>query len=116
MRWRVGAAVLAVAILFPVVTLTNATPNVSAASCPWMNTSLTPGKRAHMLLAAMTTDQKIAMLHNSDTIWTYYGVAGHIDAIPSLCIPDLVLNDAGQGVGDQMQGSTAFPAPIAQTA
>jgi len=80
-----------------------------------MNTNLTPGKRAHMLVAAMTTDQKIAMLHNSDTIWTYYVVAGHISAIPALCIPDVVLNDAGQGVGDQMQGSTAFPAPIAQT-
>jgi beta-glucosidase len=80
-----------------------------------MNTNLSPAKRAHLLVSAMTTDQKISMLHNSDEIWTYYGVAGHINAIPELCIPDVVLNDAGQGVGDQMQGTTAFPAPIAQT-
>jgi len=33
----------------------------------------------------------------------------------SLCIPDLVLNDAGQGVGDLETNTTAFPAPIAQS-
>ena len=67
-------------------------------------------------LAAMTLDDEIAMVHNSDKIWTYYGVAGHISANPALCIPDLVLNDAGQGVGDQEINTTAFPAPIAQAA
>jgi hypothetical protein len=42
--------------------------------------------------------------------------AGWIPGNPSLCIPDLVLNDAGEGVGDQQTGTTAFPAPIAQSA
>ena len=32
----------------------------------------------------------------------------------ALCIPDLYLNDAGQGVGDGQTDTTAFPAPIAQ--
>jgi beta-glucosidase len=106
---------IAAILLSSMVSAANPSPG-SAAACPWMNTSLSPAKRAHMLVGAMTLDQKIAMVHNSDEIWTYYGVAGHINAIPELCVPDVVLNDAGQGVGDQMQGTTAFPAPIAQTA
>ena len=49
--------------------------------------------------------------------WAHYGVAGYIPSPDtSLCIPDLVLNDAGQGVGDFMTGTTAFPSPIAQSA
>lgn len=81
-----------------------------------MNTAWSPSRRADTLVHHMTLDQEIAMVHNSDNIWTYYGVAGHVAGIPALCIPDLVLNDAGQGVGDQSINTTAFPAPIAQTA
>ena len=32
----------------------------------------------------------------------------------NLCIPDLVLNDAGQGVGDMEANTTAFPSGISQ--
>ena len=84
-------------------------------ACPWMNTALSPQQRASELVAAMTIDQKLAMLSQSQPIWQHYGAAGYIPAQPSLCIPDLVLNDAGQGVGDQETGTTAFPAPIAQS-
>jgi beta-glucosidase len=86
----------------------------AATACPWMNKTWSPARRANTLVAHMTLDQKIAMVHNSDDIWTYYGVAGHVAGIPALCIPDLVLNDAGQGVGDQSVNTTADPAPIAQ--
>src|SRR5205814_7004568 len=79
-------------------------------------TSKTPMERAHALLAAMTLDDEIAMVHQGQTIWTDYGVAGNIAANPNLCIPDIRLNDAGQGVGDMVTGTTAFPAPIAQAA
>src|SRR5207248_3514082 len=87
-----------------------------AAGCPWMDTSKTTDQRAQALLAAMTIDDKIKLTYQNDTIWTYYGVAGHVGPNAALCIPDLVLNDAGQGVGDHMQASTAYPAPISQTA
>jgi beta-glucosidase len=87
-----------------------------AASCPWMNTSLPPSTRAQMLLNAMSLPQKISMVHQQYPLDYRYGAAGWIPAIPSLCIPDLVLNDAGQGVGDGQTGTTAFPAPISQAA
>ena len=86
----------------------------AADACPWMNTKLTPDTRAGMLLRAMSLSQKIAMTWQSQPDGAHYGTAGWIPAIPSLCIPDLTMNDAGQGVSDAQTGTTAFPAPIAQ--
>ena len=37
-------------------------------------------------------------------------------SIPKFCIPALVFQDAGAGVGDGQQNTTAFPAPIDQAA
>ena len=85
-----------------------------AASCPWLNTSKSPAERAREVVRAMTLDDKIAMVHQPDPIWTHYGVAGYIPPNPRLCIPDLMLNDAGQGVGDQEINTTAYPSAIAQ--
>ena len=85
------------------------------ARCPWMDTSKSPARRAAELVDAMTLDQKIAMVHSTEPqMGAWYGTAGHIAAIPELCIPDLVLNDAGAGVSDDQVGTTAFPAGIAQ--
>jgi beta-glucosidase len=92
-----------------------APPASAAPSCRWMNTKLPANQRTHELVAAMTIDQKIAMLSQSQPVWAHYGAAGFISGQPSLCIPDLVLNDAGQGVGDLETDTTAFPAPIAQS-
>src|ERR1700761_3559979 len=86
----------------------------AATGCPWMNTKLSPDKRATELVAAMSLDQKLAMLRQVDPDGTHSGAAGYIPAQSSLCIPALVLNDAGQGVGDQQLNTTAFPATIAQ--
>ena len=91
------------------------TAHGASSQCPWMNTALSPGQRASELVAAMTIDQKLAMLSQAQPIWQHDGAAGYIPAQPSLCIPDLVLNDAGQGVGDMETGATAFPAPVAQS-
>jgi beta-glucosidase len=112
-RW----VVIAAAALMVIVTVGGGAERArgAMASCPWMNTALSPGTRAGELVAAMNVDQKLAMLSQSQPIWAHYGAAGYIPAQPSLCIPDLVLNDAGQGVGDQETGTTAFPAPIAQS-
>jgi beta-glucosidase len=85
-----------------------------APKCPWMNTALSPDKRARKLVSAMTIDQKIAMLSQAKSVWVHYGAAGYVPGQRSLCIPDLVLSDAGQGVGDRETKTTAFPAPISQ--
>jgi beta-glucosidase len=106
--WLVGVAV-AGAIACP------ATAAAGASSCPWMNTSLSPNQRAEMVLGAMSLSQKVSMTYQQVPIATHFGAAGYIAGIPSLCIPDLVFNDAGQGVGDAQTQTTAFPAPIAQS-
>ena len=63
-----------------------------AADRPWMNTALTPDQRADQLLAQMTLDEKIALLH---------GVAGpYIGYVPAntrLGIPALNLEDGPAG-------------------
>ncbi len=69
-----------------------------------------------MLLGAMSLSDKIAMTYQRYPLDYHYGAAGWIPANPGLCIPDLVFNDAGQGVGDGQAGTTAFPAPISQSA
>jgi beta-glucosidase len=87
-----------------------------AAGCPWSDAGAPASQRAHQLVAAMSLDQKVAMTAQQEYIWQHYGVAGYIAGDPSICVPDLVLNDAGQGVGDMSINTTAFPAPIAQSA
>ncbi|HWD64867.1 MAG TPA: glycoside hydrolase family 3 C-terminal domain-containing protein [Solirubrobacteraceae bacterium] len=86
----------------------------TAASCPWMNRSLSASHRASLLLAHMSLTQKVDMTYQRYPLDYHYGAAGYIPGVSSLCIPDLVFNDAGQGVGDGQSGTTAFPAPIAQ--
>ena len=113
MRFRRCAAAAAVA-LFAVLAAGAGT--AGAASCPWMNPTLSPNARAEMLLGAMSLSDKIAMTYQQYPLDYHYGAAGYIPGNPSLCIPDLVFNDAGQGVGDAQTGTTAFPAPIAQSA
>lgn len=80
-----------------------------------MNASQPPGKRADQLLAEMTLAQKDQLLVGTGDGY-YYGAADEIPGIPSLCIPNQVFNDAGQGLGDGQVNTTAFPAPIATAA
>src|SRR3954469_15715811 len=102
-------ASIAAALLQPPVETARA-----ATACPWMDAKKSPNERAQMLVKAMSIDDEIAMVHQSAPIWSHYGAAGYVAGNPSLCIPDLVLNDAGQGVGDQEVNTTAFPSGIAQ--
>ena len=74
-------------------------------------------KRADALVAAMSTEQKLHMVTFGDPPWfLYYGVAGHVTGIPELCIPDLILSDAGSGVAGMQYGTTTFPSGVAQAA
>ena len=71
----------------------------AATSCPWMDKSKSADTRAHMLVHAMTLDQKVHETTYSNPPWyTHYGTAGHVDGDPSLCLPDINMSDAGSGV------------------
>ncbi|MFN2537749.1 MAG: beta-glucosidase [Mycobacteriales bacterium] len=92
-----------------------AVPATAAGSCPWMDRANSADVRAHELVHAMTLDQKVAELYGRGDV-THYGTANDIPAVPSLCIPELVFNDAGAGVGDGEPLTTAYPDGITQAA
>src|SRR4051794_6409154 len=82
-----------------------------------MEAGKTPEQRADLLVKAMSLDQKLHMTTFSEPQWfAHYGTAGHIDAIPALCIPEINMSDAGSGVVGLQQGTTVFPSGIAQAA
>ena len=82
---------------------------------PWLMPGQTPVRRADELLARMTLDEKIAMVHGDGfpTAGTY---AGHVPANTRLGIPELVLSDGPNGVGDGSTGVTAFPVAVTDAA
>jgi beta-glucosidase len=115
MRYRGSLVAALAAALF--VAASGAAAPAQAADCPWMKPGQSPAQRANELIGAMTLDQKINQVHQSNPPWFfYYGTAGHIDGTPSLCIPTLVLSDAGSGVAGGQQGTTMFPSGVAQAA
>jgi beta-glucosidase len=98
---------------FSVYTVGNVTASVppppsqpAPGNCPWINEPNTPiATRVAQLMGAMTQDQKDAMLYG-DGSSTYIGqIAGQ----PSLCIPNLNLEDGPSGVGDGLGGVTQMP-------
>ena len=91
----------------------------AAASCSWMDTSQSAAQRSGELVAAMSLDDKINLVtgsigFGSGTINP--GSAATVAGNPALCLPSLVMNDAGAGIGDLQTGTTAFPDSIGQTA
>jgi beta-glucosidase len=82
----------------------------------WMNTHLSAAQRANELVNAMTLNQKLSMVHQALGDFTDLGAAGFIPAIAQLCIPSLVLNDAGSGLADAQIGITTYPAEVDQAA
>lgn len=115
---RTAGALLAVALAAAGLSAVSSSPAATAAANPcaaWMSKGKSPEARADALVKAMSTDQKLHMLTFSDPPWfLYYGTAGHITGIDELCIPDLVLSDAGSGVAGLQSGTTTFPSGVAQ--
>jgi beta-glucosidase len=110
------AAALITALVAIAAALATQPPQAAraATACPWMDATKTPDQRASELVKAMSIDDEIQMVHQAQPVWGHFGAAGYIPGNANLCIPDLVLNDAGQGVGDQEVNTTAFPSGIAQ--
>jgi beta-glucosidase len=109
---RVCGVVLALAALIAAMYVTTTVIVRSDNGRPWMNTSLSPDQRADLLIAQMTLDEKIALLHGapgSDYV-------GYIPANTRLGIPALYLEDGPAGVADGMTGVTQLPAPVAGAA
>lgn len=95
---------------------------------PWEDTSLSPDKRADLVIAQMTLDEKIQLVHGMGWrgLFTHaesgpgvrsLGGAGFIPGIERLGIPDLQMSDAAVGVARGAQRSrysTALPSAVAE--
>ena len=95
---------------------------------PWMNTSLSPDQRADLLVAQMTLDEKIQLVHGAGWGVLREGApvpprsnlgAGFTLGIDRLGIPDINLADSAVGVrlgALQSRYSTLLPSPLALAA
>jgi beta-glucosidase len=134
-RWLAAPAAAAVvtgmvAGVFAAVRPASGNPNAVTAAfpkagggCPWLDPSLSSGRRADMLLSAMTPLQEASLLHlywGGSTANPFEGLS---PAIPQLCVPAITEQDGAAGVGSgwrtaagQFTGATQLPAPIADAA
>jgi beta-glucosidase len=96
---------------------------------PWMNKRLSADQRADLIVAQMTLDEKISLLHGGGWGLIFAGPeappsksvggAGFIPGIPRLGIPDLQMADAAVGVTRSAlfgRYSTALPSCVAEAA
>jgi beta-glucosidase len=83
---------------------------------PWMNKALPAGRRANLLLRAMTLDEKITLVHGAGYPTPLKAYAGYVPPNTRLGIPALKLGDGRAGVGNGARDVTLLPAPIAASA
>jgi beta-glucosidase len=81
--------------------------------CPWVGSTAPVSTRVDQVLARMTIDQKLAVLHGNGNASPYIG---NLSPIPALCIPGLGLQDGPGGVGDGLGGVTQMPSAVTSAA
>jgi len=120
---RISAVLLTVGLSAVFAQSPNQVMN-QASKGPWMDKSLSPDKRADLLLEQMTLDEKVTLVHGFD-VWAYtapsqwLGGAGLVPGIPRLGIPDLQMTDGRSGVantGGRGRYATALPSALAAAA
>ena len=89
-----------------------AATTAATASSTTAGTSTDAATRAAQLVAQMTLDEKLAMVHGSGFASGAY--AGSVPANTRLGIPQLVLGDGPDGVGNGSVGVTQWPAAANQ--
>ena len=81
----------------------------------------TPDQRADALIAQMTLDEKIQLVHGGAALdwWAHplpHGAGGWVPGIPRLTIPDLYLADGSVGVNQGVGQATILPSSPASAA
>jgi beta-glucosidase len=113
-RWSLAVTALAVA---GSMVLAPASPAKSRAAAavkgPWIAHNRDPAWRAQKLVAAMTLDEKLAMVHGIGLPLTGAG-AGSVPGNERLGIPALALSDGPLGVGNGATGVTQWPSATNQ--
>ena len=86
---------------------------------PWMNRSLSPDQRAHLLLGVLTLDEKVALMHGLGDETGSGFVGDHTGAIPPISrvgFPGMHFTDGPAGVRQHTESATAMPAGVALAA
>lgn len=93
-------------------------PQAPGAAASMPSSALPPEERANALLARMTLDEKLQLLHGAlaDFNPGPLGTGGYIPGIPRLGIPALHFADGSVGVGNQVGQATVLPSSIASAA
>jgi beta-glucosidase len=78
----------------------------TAADCPWVGSTDPIPDRVNQVMAVLTEDQKLQILHGNNNASPYIG---NITGIPEICLPDIGLEDGPHGVGDGLDGATQMP-------
>jgi beta-glucosidase len=100
-------------------------PNPATRPAPkgrWLDKSLSPDRRADLLIEKMTLDEKIVLVHGDEGRMAKQrslGGAGFVPGIPRLGIPDLQMTDGRSGVantGSRGRYATALPSALANAA
>jgi len=108
--------------LAPVLHAQSISPDMTGKARPWMDMRLSPDKRADLLLAQMSADEKVALLHGAMAMpfgrfqlpAGAIGSAGFVPGNDRLGIPALQESDASLGVTNPFNarpGDTATPLP-----
>jgi beta-glucosidase len=115
-----GAVVLAIFVSSAALVAQRPQP---APAGPWMNKDLSPDQRADMVVAQMTLDEKISLVHGPGGFQAAgprsNGGAGMIPGIPRLGLPDVQLADSAVGVraaAERGRYATLLPSTIAGAA
>ncbi|WP_307795291.1 discoidin domain-containing protein [Actinacidiphila acididurans] len=88
-------------------------PSGGNGNCPWVGSTQPIATRVSQVMAQMTNAQKVSILHGNNNSSPYIG---NITGIPSLCIPNIGLQDGPHGVGDGLGGVTQMPSANASAA
>jgi beta-glucosidase len=106
--------------------LATSTAAAQAPARQWMDKTLPASERAALVLAQMTLEEKLALLHGNGMAhaprWQMplthlaNGGAGYVPGVPRLNIPPILMSDAAYGVRDSGANgrySTALPSNLA---
>lgn len=90
----------------------------SLPTVPPPSTALGVDERAAILVAAMTQDEKLRLIHGAsgETADVTRGAAGYVPGIPRMSFPPLYLADGSVGVGNAAGESTGLPSALASAA
>ena len=123
---RGSLELVAVALWLAIFWLAASTAVAQTPAHPWMDRTLPASERAALVLAQMTLEEKLALLHGNGMArapkWqmplTYLanGGAGYVPGVPRLNIPPIIMSDAAYGVRDSGANgrySTALPSNLA---